>query len=219
MLYKGGGMVLRGVRKEIQGLLSKMYDFWAITPKERNRESEFLKADFRRVLGRVYKPFEDVGGRSYYMLAMEKATKQEEKASVTNWLSKAFLVKGCELTSDPVAVLAPAITEFEASEEKGGGFNEVYGVQVVYAKKGSIYEAIKKSGLCPCPIDECKYPDSVKILIVPHTNSANMFRVKNGTACQGPIGRDELNGYLDYNFVDVTLPFCDEYYVWQVEEV
>ena len=37
------------------------------------------------------------------------------------------------------------------------------------------------SGWCPCPAAQCPDPEAVKLLVLPHTMGANLYRVVDGT--------------------------------------
>ena len=96
--------VHRQFRKEIQDLLVRHFDFYAMTPKKAGIEQEFLASDFKRALGKVYKPFaKSKDGREYYSLALEKTDKDTKNpnADVIKWLEQAFYVEDCKLGENP----------------------------------------------------------------------------------------------------------------------
>ncbi len=96
--------VRKQFRKEIQALLAEYFDFYAMTPKKAGIEQEFLASDFKRALGKVYKPFlKNKDGREYYSLALEKTDRDTKNpnAEVRKWLEQAFYVVQCELGENP----------------------------------------------------------------------------------------------------------------------
>ena len=96
--------VRKQFRKEIQALLAEYFDFYAMTPKKAGIEQEFLSSDFKRALGKVYKPFsKNKDGREYYSLALEKTDRDTKNpnAEVRKWLEQAFYVVQCELGENP----------------------------------------------------------------------------------------------------------------------
>lgn len=101
--------VRRQFRKEIQELLVRNFDFYAMTPKKQGIEQEFLASDFKRALGKVYKPFaKSADGREYYSLALEKTDKDTKNPNkdVRAWLEQAFYVEPCALGQNPEQVLS-----------------------------------------------------------------------------------------------------------------
>lgn len=96
--------VRRQFRKEIQDLLARHFQFYAMTPRKAGIEQEFLSSDFKRALGKVYKPFsKSKDGREYYSLALEKTDRDTKNpnAEVRKWLEQAFYVEQCELGENP----------------------------------------------------------------------------------------------------------------------
>lgn len=105
--------VRRQFRREIQTLLSEKYDFWAMTPKTRGGEKEFLHTDFPKVLGKIYRPYaSDTSGRAYYSLALEHATPEADRQGLLDWLGQAFLIEPCALGEDPVQRLKAKVNAF-----------------------------------------------------------------------------------------------------------
>ena len=99
--------VRRQFRKEIQGLLAKEYKFWAMTPKSVGSEGSFLRSDFQRALGKVYKPYgDDPNGRPYYSLALESSTPAADVQVLKDWLGQAFFIEECKIGEDPAERLA-----------------------------------------------------------------------------------------------------------------
>ena len=118
-------------RAQIRKLLEDNFDFYAMTPKEDGKEEGFLRQDFQKTLGKVYKPFAKVNGRSYYALALDSQDSLHENKEVKAWLEKGFLLtdpKTYKLGDDPVAALAPKVAAFAAL----GGKMPVFGVEAAF---------------------------------------------------------------------------------------
>lgn len=74
--------VRRMFRNEIQDMLMKNFIFYAITPHEDVNADKYIRENFQSLLGKVYKPFEDVGNQQYFSLALrnpESLTKDKDK--------------------------------------------------------------------------------------------------------------------------------------------
>lgn len=86
------------------------------------------------------------------------------------------------------------------------------GVQVVSRVAGPLTEAIRKSGKCPCPEEQCSDANSVRVLIVPFTQGAHLFRVVEGsTPVKSSVGE------LPPDFARVRFPNPDSFcWVWDV---
>ena len=105
--------VRKKFRMEIQKLLADNFDFYAMTPKQIGQEGEFLQADFKKALGKVYQPFVKVDGHPYYSLALDKSDPDKDNESVKDWLGKCFLITDdgkYKLGDDPVMALADKVT-------------------------------------------------------------------------------------------------------------
>ena len=115
--------VRKKFREEIQGLLKNNFDFYVMTPRRVGEERAFLKSDFQKVLGKVYKPFKDVNGRPYYSLAVDKSDPEKDNEAVRTWLAKGFLLtkKGeYKLGDDPAAALAEQVAVLEKAPQEVG---------------------------------------------------------------------------------------------------
>lgn len=89
-------------REEIRGVLMDKFDFYAMTPHEGdNIGMEYIQNNFRRVLGKIYTPYED---KNIYSVALSKDEK-ESKANkeLLQELSKFFYVtdETVKLGDDP----------------------------------------------------------------------------------------------------------------------
>lgn len=105
--------VRRLFRKEIQEMLKKNFDFYAITAHSNVEPDTYIKQNFQSVLGKLYNPFEDREGSSqqYFSLALRKAEKEkndairqrilDENDAVLHKLKQDFYVAKCTLGVDP----------------------------------------------------------------------------------------------------------------------
>ena len=89
-------------RTEIQKILSKKYDFYAMTPKQGVVPDTYIEQNFRQLIGKIYAPYENLGPRKYFSLALDKDKEFEiENASLLAQLEKSFYIKPCKLGEDP----------------------------------------------------------------------------------------------------------------------
>ena len=100
-----------------------------------------------------------------------------------------------ELIEHPAAVHGPA------ADAKAG-------VQVISRVAGPLTQAIRKSGKCPCPEDQCPDAASVRVLVVPFTQGAHLFRVADGVAPM-KLGVDKLgSSCMTVGGFPLHLPMC-----------
>ena len=139
--------VRRQFREEIQKLLAGLFDFYAMTPKKVGIEQEFLASDFKRALGKVYKPFaKGTDGREYYSLALEKTDKDTKNpnADVKKWLEQVFYVKECKLGQDPQTVLQGVVVQ---PRDGGHVLSEELAVKSRYEQVSlALFKTIDKTG-------------------------------------------------------------------------
>lgn len=92
-------------------------------------------------------------------------------------------------------------------------------VQIVSGVKGQLLDCVEKTGLCPCPTAQCRNPNDVKILILPHTGGGHMFKVKTDSNPEEKT-YDELTIGDDVPFKDIKFPegSCS-CWVWNVEKI
>ena len=112
-------------RKEIQKMLEKNFDFYAMTAHANVHAEEYIKENFQSVLGKVFHPFENREGsdQQYFSLALRKPEKEyeyyknvkhdavhaeearkkiaDENEQVMFELKQAFYVAPCSLGKDP----------------------------------------------------------------------------------------------------------------------
>lgn len=104
-------------RKEMQEMLSKHFQFYAMTAHEDVEPGAYIKENFQTLLGKVFQPFGSRGSQQYFSVALrdpdkielkDKQKEQELKATIRNendqvmfQLNQAFYVESCALGSDP----------------------------------------------------------------------------------------------------------------------
>ena len=102
-------------RKEIQEMLGKKFDFYAMTAHADTNAVAYLEDHFQELLGKVYTPYEDRGLQKFYSLALDNREKfKDENEAILEQLEQFFYVKKCNLGTDPT-------TLFEYIEPKGIG--------------------------------------------------------------------------------------------------
>lgn len=89
-------------RKETQGILSEKYDFYAMTPRDGIIADSYIEQHFRQLIGKIYAPYENLGDKKYFSLALDNDKEYEiENASLLAQLEKSFYIKPCALGEDP----------------------------------------------------------------------------------------------------------------------
>jgi len=102
-------------RKEIQNMLKEKFLFYAITPHYDVNAEQYVRENFQFLLGKIFRPFEDVDGQQYYSLALRnpkaitadedknglKARIERENEGVRQIVSQYFYMAECELGCNP----------------------------------------------------------------------------------------------------------------------
>ena len=88
-------------RKNIQEELNSSYSFYAITAREGVNAEQFMQQNFQQLLGKVYTPYGDTGGQSYYSVALdngERFTDENERtlSLLAPYLSGSVLKRFCQ---------------------------------------------------------------------------------------------------------------------------
>ncbi len=89
-------------RKEIQEWLQNDYDFYAMRARPGVNGEEYIKRNFKKVVGKVYIPFED--GKTY-SLALDIKDPEGNNDSLKAELGEFFYIAKCNLGEDPNDVL------------------------------------------------------------------------------------------------------------------
>ena len=89
-------------RKEIQEWLQKDYDFYAMRAHPGINGEEFIKHNFKEVVGKIYTPFKD---EKTYSLALDNKDPEGNNEAIKTMLSEFFYVEPCRLGQNPEDVL------------------------------------------------------------------------------------------------------------------
>ncbi len=96
-------------REEIQKILSKKFDFYAMTAHPNVDVNTYIKEHFQDVLGKIYMPFNDM---AYFSLALDKTDPEKSNAELLDELRKHFFIEKCDIGTDP----SKALSEIVANE-------------------------------------------------------------------------------------------------------
>lgn len=101
-------------RNEIQVMLKEKFIFYALTPHENVNADQYIRENFQLLLGKVFKPFEDVDNQQYFSLALRNPsalTKPEEQQlrerieteneGIRQVIDQYFYRADCELGTNP----------------------------------------------------------------------------------------------------------------------
>ncbi len=89
-------------RKEIQEWLQQDYDFYAMRARPGVNGEEFIKHNFKDVVGKIYTPFKD---ENTYSLALENSDPEGNNEAIKAMLSEFFYLKPCCLGQNPEDIL------------------------------------------------------------------------------------------------------------------
>ena len=93
--------------KEIQEWLQEDYDFYAMRARPGVNGEEFIKHNFKEVVGKIYTPFKD---EKTYSLALDNKDPEGNNEAIKTMLSEFFYVEPCHLGQNPEEVLPTAAT-------------------------------------------------------------------------------------------------------------
>ena len=97
-------------RQEIQNWLQQDYDFYAMRARPGVNGEEYIKHNFKEVVGKIYTPFKD---ENTYSLALDSKDPEGNNAAIKTMLSEFFYVEPCRLGQNPEEVL-PTAAVFDA---------------------------------------------------------------------------------------------------------
>lgn len=95
------GKIRKKFRSEIQTWLQQDFQFYAMKPRPQVNIGEYVETHFRQVLGKVYTPFEE---QDIFSLALDKRDMDKNEVLLAE-LGKSFVIRECELGTDPKDVL------------------------------------------------------------------------------------------------------------------
>ncbi len=129
-------------RSEIQEMLRKKFLFYALTPHENVNADEYIRENFRLLLGKVFKPFSDAGDQQYFSLALRnpEALDQNQKLreqieteneGIRQVIDQYFYRAKCDLGVNPASLaelpkVVPAPVEYVPKEFRTRYFFEAY---------------------------------------------------------------------------------------------
>ena len=228
--------VRRQFRKEIRELISKRYILYAIMPHEGIDAQQFFHENFKYTAGKVYSPYpnENPAEPPIYALALQKPGYEypdprlsvsgqdsqitrirEEKDAVLRLIETAFYVVETSFGKDPRTTLTQMAISHPVVHRPMADVST--GVQVVSGVSGDLKNAVDASEWCPCPAAQCTDPEAVKLLVLPHTMGANLYRVIDGTLQTDKTAEDikNLTGDAFKSVHFPTMP-C---HLWRVTKV
>lgn len=97
-------------RQEIQNWLQQDYNFYAMRARPGVNGEEYIKHNFKEVVGKIYTPFKD---ENTYSLALDSKDPEGNNAAIKTMLSEFFYVEPCRLGQNPEEVL-PRVAVFDA---------------------------------------------------------------------------------------------------------
>ena len=93
-------------RQEIQNWLQQDYNFYAMRARPGVNGEEYIKHNFKEVVGKIYTPFKD---ENTYSLALDSKDPEGNNAAIKTMLSEFFYVEPCRLGQNPEEVLPTAV--------------------------------------------------------------------------------------------------------------
>ncbi|MBQ6923125.1 MAG: restriction endonuclease [Kiritimatiellae bacterium] len=215
----GWKKIVRGeFRKTIQGLLADNFEFYVMTPKKIGSEKAFLQSDFRRGLGKIYKPFKDVAGRPYYSLALEKNDPDGDNKATMEWLETCFEIEKCDRPGeDPVKLLESKVASLPVPTP--GSIEGETSLFLRDAPIKGIQEAAVKAHFYPAPVETTTTPHLIRWILLSLSNKPpRMLRVREN----GYLGDKWTGTHIQHThneFDGVAFPANQTYHVWEVDEV
>ena len=97
-------------RKEIQDWLQKDYDFYAMRARPGVDGEEYIRHNFKQVVGKIYTPFSD---EKTYSLALDNNDPEGDNKEILSALSEFFYVKPCNLGQNPDEILPATANQVE----------------------------------------------------------------------------------------------------------
>lgn len=101
-------------REQIQNMLDEKYDFYAMRAKPGVNGEKYIKHNFKKVVGKVYTPFND---KETYSLALDNKDKKDNDKLVTE-LEEFFFIEKCESlkNSEEAIKRLPAVNVVSAKD-------------------------------------------------------------------------------------------------------
>ena len=236
------GVFRRKIRELLNGKDGKggRFQFRAMMPHGEGEDAkrlahQFFEENFRATLGKVYTPYLEAGECPVYLLALQRPNNIFDDGSLSkeafedlrgqvsreNEMTLQLLQTAFYVTDEIALGEDPREKLLEMAQAKPipapGGSTGDGGVQVISGVRGPFKQAVEESGWCPCPQEQCSNPQDVRILVLPYTMGANLYRVKAGTLHEN-VDRAGLYLLAGEMFRKVLLP-SSPCHVWQIEKI
>ena len=92
------------------------------------------------------------------------------------------------------------------------------GVQVVSRVTGHLMQAVDKTLWCPCPVDQCEHPENIKILVLPYSQGAHMYRVDPNVPIKQNLAPEQIVAAFGDAFDGISFPTTTCHF-WKVEKI
>lgn len=116
--------VQKEFREKTQDILSRHFNFYAMTPKLKTDIQRFFPEHFKQVLGKVYAPFDD--NRVFAVALDNRPISEKENEETLSLLRQYFYVVDNPIGKDPTyklqAAVAKATPQIVAADDKGKFF-------------------------------------------------------------------------------------------------
>ncbi len=149
-------------REEIQKIISQQYDFYAMAAHQNTNAKDYIKQNFKKLIGKIYTPFEN---KNIFSLALEKEDPNNDNQILLDELKKHFYIEKCGIGNDPEpiiensranqntfedsakqGVLMVMMENYEAKSPKFLSFGKI-AIGIKYTKEGmEIIENLKSIG-------------------------------------------------------------------------
>lgn len=104
-------------RDDIRQWLQESYDFYAMKAKPGVDAATYIDQHFKKVVGKIYTPFQDEG---VFSLALDNKDPEHDNETLKAELSEFFYLKECPLGTDPKKVLpeTPVAITFDVNDSE-----------------------------------------------------------------------------------------------------
>ncbi len=172
------GKVRTKFREQIQRMLKDKYDFYAMRARPGVNGEEYIKHNFKKIVGKIYAPFED---EKTYSLALDNSDPEGDNEAIKAELSEFFYLAPCRLGQNPKDVLPDAAAVVAANRND---------MALCVTKEGIHFDSAVK-----------KMKQTGKLGIALNMNGATLQLVEGFTAAKYLIIHNKSNRYAAF-FVD-----------------
>lgn len=223
-------------RNRIRCVLRKRFKFFAMMPHGDTASGEqFLRDNFQKTLGKVYSPYNPVGGKAVYSLALEdpevlfddktktlsveglaekKARLASDNAEVMDLIKSAFYVVPCALGEDPTVRLQDEAAAHPVAAKESDISIFLRDVPIKGVQKAAV-----RAHFYPAPVESTQTPRIVRwILLSLSDHAPRMLRVRENGYMGGEWTGEQIK-HTHPEFAKVEFPAGQLYHVWCVDEV